>query len=166
MDEIIEEDVDHQIKIRFKEILDSVRPEEKKFIHPKSIKNFIYHLIDKPEKIKKSESHIIKEAKIKKQILAYLIEVQVTELNLENSRKLWSEYLKEVIDFMADYYDFASKKGGCTAIVFLLLGVIIDAVLISKDVTGFPFVTTLFSYFVFIENGVRIKRKRIYGMFY
>lgn len=166
MDEIIEEDVNHQIKIRFKEILDNLSPEEKKFIPAESVKNFIYHLIDKPEKTKKSESYIVKEDKIKRQLLAYLKVIAATELNHENSKKLWDEYLKEVIEFMIEYYDFASKKGCCVAIMFSFFGALIDAVLIWKDVTNIPFVTILFFVSIFVENRMRIKRKRIYGVFY
>ncbi|WP_299766200.1 hypothetical protein [uncultured Dokdonia sp.] len=168
MDEANEvKDLDHQIKTRFKEVLDSIRPEKKQFIHPKSVRNFIYHLVDKP--IKRSEVQKQRENEIKKQLLVYLETLQTLrsiELTYEKSRILWYEHLKEIAGFMTKYYDFSSVKGGCGFVLLLLVGISGDIYLMTKSIIKYPYITIYILISFILEKIVQERQKRHYAVFY
>ena len=171
MDEIIEEDVDHQIKIRFKELLDNLGTEEKKFFNLKSVKNIIYHLIDNPKMHPKRNKRLqeLGEIRMKKHLLEYLEVIKKNKLDKETSVDFHEEYFTEIESFMGNYYGFSG--GGSTSIVISVVlifftGIILDIILNAINWTNTPLMTSMFFTLFVVRKLIKYSQRRVSGVFY
>lgn len=168
MDDI--EKIDDLIKKRFKQVHSKLSEENLNLIHPKSIENFIFHLVDNPELNPKKNNKLqeLGEIRMKKKLLEYLKAVENTDLNKESAADLYKRYIFKISDFMSEYYGF-SNGGGTIIIEFFLIltvGIIIDTILFLINWINFPLFTPMLLTLNFVRRIIKNKQKKQYGLFY
>ncbi|GGG04992.1 hypothetical protein GCM10011344_01710 [Dokdonia pacifica] len=172
MDETIEvEDLDDLVKTRFKEVLDTLSPNEKKYFNPESIKNIIYHLIDNPQIHPKGNKRLqeLGEIRMKKHLLEYFEAIHKNELNKDTSANFYKEYFIKIESFMGRYYGFSG--GGSVSIlisVFFIFftGIILDLILNAINWTNFPLMTSMLFTLFIVRKLIKYNHRRVSGMFY
>lgn len=140
---------------------------EKKKVHFKSIRNFVFHLIEN-NKIKKGENKTLQrlgEERVKVLLLEYLKDINnngyKTELTYKNT-------IQVIGAFMMKYYNFSYSGGKVIylrLLFFVSIGALIDAFLYS--VSGLLYYVFFISIIWFLISSIlKYRNKKVFGYHY
>lgn len=140
---------------------------EKKKVHFKSVRNFIFHLIEN-NKLKKSGNRILQllgEKRVKALLLEYLKNINnsdyKTELDYKNT-------IQVIGAFMMKYYNFSYSGGKVICLrllIFGFIGALLDAFLYS--IFGLMYYAFFISIIWFIISSImKYRNKKVFGYHY
>lgn len=167
---VADENLDNLVKERFRELHTKLKPNERKFMNPKSMENFILFLIDKPQINPKKNKTLqeLGEIRMKKQLIEYFKAVENTELTRHSAYDLYVRYVMKIGQFMTEYYKFSGDGGNFlfSLLLILTVGISIDTILILIKWIDLPIFTMMFLTLYFIRRFIKLKQRKQFGLFY
>lgn len=139
--------------------------------HIKSTENFIYHLIEKENNFCPEETMIYKdiEEDIKLGLLQYLHLIEGNNICIQTGADNFLEYIGPIGHFMIKHYGF-THAGGIFRYYYIrnwmLPVLIIEAILFFKGFLPIPVFSFLTLLFLIIRIYIKVKQRRVFGLWY
>ena len=141
---------------------------EKKSIHFKSVRNFVFHLIEN-QKYKKGANKELQRLGEERMIILLLNYLKTIDESKLEKIPDYKEYVQKIGAFMIKYYGFSYSGGKILYFKLFLsitLGMLLDFVILLFFGEVFYLFTTVFSIRYLIITVLKYKNKKVFGYFY
>lgn len=166
-----ESDLNILVKQGFSDLFSELDSSHKKYGHPQSVENFIYHLIDNP-KVNSDRNRKLQELgeeRMKKKLLDFFSEARNSKLNKDLSIELYRNHIYYIGSFMSKYYGFSATGGKImffAILIALTIGVILDTILHLFGLIQFPFATIIVLLVFLMRRINKFRNKKLFGLYY
>ncbi|MBP9104306.1 MAG: hypothetical protein KBF82_10610 [Chitinophagaceae bacterium] len=132
---------------------------KKRFIHPRTISNFIFHFYSFKDKTKKDLIYLNL-----KEVLEIMLELDFEDLTPAMSSTLFNQYIYPIVNYYSVYKNFSIHFKGITYFIVVVVG--IGLVNILKFSYYYYFIVIFIVGILFLYNRYKERLNKTYGNFY